>query len=64
MPTSSREIHLVARPVGAAQATDFQMVDVELPDPGPDEVLVRTIAMSVPLATSARNGQLAASDDQ
>jgi NADPH-dependent curcumin reductase CurA len=47
MPTSTREIHLAARPVGAAKATDFRMVDVELPDPAGDEVLVRTIAMSV-----------------
>ena len=47
MPTSTREIHLAARPVGAAKATDFRMVDATLPDPGPDDVLVRTIAMSV-----------------
>lgn len=47
MPTSTREIHLASRPVGKAKATDFAMVEAQLPDPGADEVLVRTIAMSV-----------------
>lgn len=47
MPTSTREIHLAARPVGAAKATDFRMVDAQLVDPAEGEVLVRTIAMSV-----------------
>ena len=47
MPTPTREIHLVARPNGAAAPTDFAMVDVVLPDPQPGQVVARTIAMSV-----------------
>jgi NADPH-dependent curcumin reductase CurA len=47
MPTSTREIHLAARPIGAAKPSDFRMVDAQLADPGEGEVLVRTIAMSV-----------------
>lgn len=44
---STREIHLAARPVGAAAPSDFRMVQTQLPDPAEDQVLVRTIAMSV-----------------
>jgi NADPH-dependent curcumin reductase CurA len=47
MPTPSREIQLAARPVGEPRPTDFRLVDVELPDPGPGEVLVRNTFMSV-----------------
>src|SRR3954447_19606973 len=47
MPTASREIQLAARPHGEPKPTDFRLVDVELPDPGPGEVLVRNTYMSV-----------------
>ena len=47
MTTSSREIHLAARPQGWPTPDDFRTVDVELPDPGPGEVLVRNTVMSV-----------------
>src|SRR4051794_34660476 len=47
MPTTSREIQLAARPHGEPKPTDFRLAQVELPDPGPGEVLVRNTFMSV-----------------
>jgi NADPH-dependent curcumin reductase CurA len=47
MSTASREIQLAARPHGEPVPTDFRLVDVELPDPGPGEILVRNTYMSV-----------------
>jgi NADPH-dependent curcumin reductase CurA len=47
MPTPSRQILLAARPVGAPKPSDFELVEVVVPDPGPGEVLVRNIYMSV-----------------
>ena len=47
MPTLTREIHLGTRPSGVPSAADFRTVSVELPDPGPGEVLVRNTALSV-----------------
>ncbi|GLW12365.1 NADP-dependent oxidoreductase [Microtetraspora sp. NBRC 13810] len=47
MPTRTREIHLAARPHGEPTESDFRMVTTELPDPGPGEVLVRNLVMSV-----------------
>ncbi len=47
MPTTSREIHLTARPFGWPTPDDFRLVEVTLPDPGPGEVLVRNTFMSV-----------------
>jgi len=44
---SSREIQLVARPQGEPSLSDFSLVDVEVPEPGPDEVLVRNRWVSV-----------------
>jgi NADPH-dependent curcumin reductase CurA len=47
MPTTSREIRLKSRPVGLPAAENFELATVELPDPGPGEVLVRNLWMSV-----------------
>jgi NADPH-dependent curcumin reductase CurA len=47
MPTPSREIQLSARPHGEPRDGDFRLVEVEVPDPGPGEVLVRNTYMSV-----------------
>ncbi|MGZ4451050.1 MAG: NADP-dependent oxidoreductase [Nocardioides sp.] len=47
MTTTTREIHLASRPVGTPVAENFRTVTVELPDPGPGEVLVRNTVMSV-----------------
>ena len=45
--TTAREIHLAARPRGWPTPDDFRTVEVELPDPGAGEVLVRNTVMSV-----------------
>ena len=47
MTTTSHEIQLAARPTGWPTPEDFRLVEVELPDPGPGEVLVRNTFMSV-----------------
>ena len=43
----SREVHLVGRPPGMPAEDDFRVVETELRDPGPGEVLVRNLFMSV-----------------
>jgi NADPH-dependent curcumin reductase CurA len=43
----SREIQLVARPRGEPVESDFRMVTAEVPDPGPGQLLVRNLVMSV-----------------
>ena len=45
--TTSREIRLAARPVGMPTPEHFALATVELPAPGPGEVLVRNKWMSV-----------------
>ena len=47
MTTTSHEIQLAARPAGWPTPDDFRLVEVELPDPGPGEVLVRNTFLSV-----------------
>jgi len=47
VPTTSREIRLAARPRGAPVASDFELTEVELPDPGDGEILVRNAYVSV-----------------
>ena len=47
MAVTSREIRLKSRPQGMPQAENFELASVELPDPGPGEVLVRNSWMSV-----------------
>ena len=47
MSTTSREIQLKSRPDGMPTPDNFEMIEVELPDPGPGEVLVKNIYMSV-----------------
>jgi NADPH-dependent curcumin reductase CurA len=47
MSTASREFHLAARPHGEPKPSDFELVEVELPDPRPGEILVRNTYVSV-----------------
>jgi NADPH-dependent curcumin reductase CurA len=47
MSTSSREIQLAARPHGEPVPSDFRLAGVEVPDPGPGQILVRNTYMSV-----------------
>lgn len=43
----SQEIRLKRRPVGLPSAEDFEIITVTLPEPGPGEMLVRNLYMSV-----------------
>jgi NADPH-dependent curcumin reductase CurA len=45
--TQSREVHLKRRPVGVPVPDDFELVTVDLPAPGPGQVQVRNLYMSV-----------------
>jgi NADPH-dependent curcumin reductase CurA len=47
MTTTAREYHLAARPQGMPTPGDFRLVERELADPGPGEVLVRNDVLSV-----------------
>lgn len=47
MTTSTRAVHLRQRPSGRPTPDDFEIVESELADPGPGEVLVRNTMMSV-----------------
>ena len=47
MPMTSREIRLAARPHGVPAASDFELAEVELPEPGEGEILVRNAFVSV-----------------
>src|SRR5271154_7011232 len=47
MPTKSREVRLASRPHGEPTLDNFSFATVYLPDPGPGEVLVRNLCMSV-----------------
>src|SRR3984893_9685098 len=47
MTVTCRQIHLAARPVGEPKSSDFKLAEVELPEPGEGEVLVRNRWMSV-----------------
>ena len=47
MPIPSREIRLAARPRGAPVPTDFELAEVEVPDPGEGEILIRNAFVSV-----------------
>ncbi|WP_280217886.1 NADP-dependent oxidoreductase [Nocardia neocaledoniensis] len=47
LPTRTREIHLAARPDGVPVATDFALVERELPELAEGEILVRNTWMSV-----------------
>src|SRR5208283_340124 len=47
MPTTSREIRLASRPQGVPSPDNFSFATVEVPDPGPGDVLVRNLCMSV-----------------
>ena len=43
----NRQIVLAARPAGMPKATDFRLETTPVPEPGPGQVLVRNIWMSV-----------------
>jgi NADPH-dependent curcumin reductase CurA len=43
----SREIRLKRRPAGMPQPEDFELAEITVPDPGPGQILVHNIFMSV-----------------
>ena len=45
--TTSREIHLAARPRGVPRPSDFALVEVDVPEPAEGEVLIRNAFVSV-----------------
>lgn len=47
MTARARQVHLVEYPVGEVTPDHFVTVDVEVPDPGPGQVLVRNLFTSV-----------------
>jgi NADPH-dependent curcumin reductase CurA len=47
MTVTCRQVHLAARPVGEPKPSDFKLAEVELPEPGEGQVLVRNRWMSV-----------------
>ncbi|NED22468.1 NADP-dependent oxidoreductase [Streptomyces sp. SID9913] len=46
-PATGRAWHLLRRPVGWPEPTDFELVETEIPAPGEGEVLVRNAYLSV-----------------
>jgi NADPH-dependent curcumin reductase CurA len=44
---SSRQVQLAARPVGEVKASDFEIVAVEVPEPGEDEFVVELTHISI-----------------
>ncbi|WP_020662978.1 NADP-dependent oxidoreductase [Amycolatopsis benzoatilytica] len=53
-PTSATEIRLAARPHGVPTQDTFDVVDTEVPTPGPGQLLVRNLVMSVDPAMRGR----------
>ncbi|MFF2506972.1 NADP-dependent oxidoreductase [Streptomyces sp. NPDC058067] len=47
LPATSREWHLVSRPVGWPKPEDFELREVEIAQPGPGQVLVKNLYVSV-----------------
>jgi NADPH-dependent curcumin reductase CurA len=47
IPTTNREWHLVSRPVGVPKPEDFALVEADLKQPGPDQIVVRNKHLSV-----------------
>jgi len=47
MPQSAKRVVLASRPVGEPKPSDFRIEEVPLPTPGPGEVLLRTIWLSL-----------------
>src|ERR1700730_1353166 len=43
----NRQITLAARPNGLPKESDFRLVESPVPTPGPDEVVVRTLYLSL-----------------
>ena len=47
MSAMNRQVTLAARPIGTPKASDFKLVESEVPVPGPGQVLIQTLYLSV-----------------
>ena len=47
MPETARRIVLASRPVGEPKTSDFRLEDFPVPAPGPGEMLLRTLWLSL-----------------
>ena len=47
MSAMNRQVTLAARPIGSPKASDFKLVESEVPVPGPGQVLIQTLYLSV-----------------
>jgi NADPH-dependent curcumin reductase CurA len=47
LPSVNRQFTLAARPVGMPKESDFRLVETPLPSPGNDQILLRTLFLSV-----------------
>jgi hypothetical protein len=54
MPTKNREVHLVKRPEGLPQESDFKLVEATVPDIADGQVLIKQLYMSVDPAMRPR----------
>jgi NADPH-dependent curcumin reductase CurA len=54
MPRTGRELQPISYPQGEVRGSDFRIVEVDVPDPGPGEVLVRNTWTSVDPALRLR----------
>ena len=44
---TTRQVQLAARPVGEIKASDFEIVEVDVPEPGASEFVVETTHLSI-----------------
>lgn len=49
----NRQITLAARPIGYPKESDFNLVEQPIPVPGPDQMLIRIIYLSLILICAA-----------
>jgi NADPH-dependent curcumin reductase CurA len=47
MPQTNKQITLAARPTGCPKESDFKLIETPVPQPGPGEILVRMLYVSV-----------------
>lgn len=47
MPPTNKQVTLAARPFGMPKESDFKVIETPVPQPGPGEILVRTLYVSV-----------------
>src|SRR4029077_17468502 len=46
-PTKNRQILLSSRPSGEPSQDNFQLAETEIPKPGPGQILLRTLSLSL-----------------